>query len=176
MKLLNSLSSLTKVVMVAVAAFLVYGYLCRLLGIYFFWESKTLGWTLLWVAVILVLRDRVRRKKLENKNSALEKIGIGLTIFLLLIMGILFFAIPQTALYAVAVNYVKKDKAVRDEIGDIKEVFFVPFGGASMSSGPEGSQGEGDLNFVVKGSKKYIDLNLVMSKELGADWKIGINR
>ena len=45
-----------------------------------------------------------------------------------------------------------------------------------MSSGPEGSQGEGDLNFVVKGSKKYIDLNLVMSKELGADWKIGINR
>ena len=141
--MLNSLSSLTKVVMAAVAAFLVYGYLCRLLGIYFFWESKTLGWTLLWVAVILVLRDRVRRKKLENKNSALEKIGIGLTIFLLLIMGILFFAIPQTALYAEAVNYVKKDKAVRDEIGDIKEVFLYRSGAPRCLPGPKAARGKG---------------------------------
>jgi len=30
--------------------------------------------------------------------------------------------------------------------------------------------------FVVKDSKKYIDLDLLMNKEMGKDWKILINR
>ena len=176
MKYLKSLSSFTKALILATAVFLLYGYLCRLIGIYFFWESKTIGWTLFWVAIISALRDSLKAKRLKNNSTLPEKIGIGICVFVLLIKGVLFFAIPQTDIYTSALNFVKQDKLVRDEVGDIKSVFFVPFGGFSMSSGPEGSKGDADIYFVVKGSKKYVDLNLLMNKEMDTDWKILINR
>jgi hypothetical protein len=176
MKYLNSFSASTKAFILVTLAALAYGYLCRLLGIYFFWESKTIGWTLFWVAIIWILMDRIKAKKLQNKATVLEKIGIGLSIFVILIKGILFFSIQQTDIYASALTFVKQDKDVRDQVGDIKGIFFVPFGGFSMSSGPQGTQGEADLHLIVKGQKKYIDLNLLMKKELDTDWKILINR
>lgn len=58
-----------------------YGYLCRLIGLYFFWESKTLGWVLFWLTVVFILRDRINGKELQNKKTIVEKIGIGLSIF-----------------------------------------------------------------------------------------------
>jgi len=176
MNYLNSFSAITRTLILATIVFLAYGYLCRLMGIDFFWESKTIGWTLFWVAIIGVLRDRIKAKKLQNKSTILEKIGVGLSIFVILVKGILFFAIPQTDIYASALSFVQQDKGVRNEVGEIKGIFFVPFGGFSMSSGPEGSRGDADIYFVVKGSKKYIDLNLVMNKQLDTDWKIEINR
>ncbi|MCX6317156.1 MAG: hypothetical protein NTW29_07685 [Bacteroidetes bacterium] len=44
-----------------------------------------------------------------------------------------------------------------------------------MSESSQGTSGSADLHFVVKGSKKYIDLNLLLKKDVETDWNIQIN-
>jgi len=156
------------------AVLLLYGYLCRLLGIYFFWESKTIGWVLFWIMMIAILRDSIKHKKLQKRNTLPQKIGIGLSIFAILVKGVLFFVTQQTSAYDSALNFIKTNAEIQNKVGTVKGVFLVPFGGMSMSSNAHGSAGEADLYFIVKGDKKYIDLNLLMNKEFTTDWQIEI--
>jgi hypothetical protein len=46
----------------------------------------------------------------------------------------------------------------------------------SMTTNSQGSAGQADLHFIVKGSKKYTDLNLLMNKDFDTDWQIEINK
>lgn len=176
MNFYNSLSSITRKLIIATIVFLLYGYLCRLLGIYFFWESKTIGWTVFWVAVIFILRDKIKDKKQQGRKAILEKIGVGISVFVILIKGIVFFAIQQTSAYDSAVNFIKSNPEIQRNVGLVNSVFLVPFGGMSMSTGSEGSAGQADLHFIVKGSKKYMDLNLLMNKDYNTDWQIEVVR
>ncbi len=162
--------------MIATIAFLSYGYLCRLFGLYFFWESKTIGWILFWIAVIFILRDRIKLKKLQNKKTLFEKIGIGFSIFVIIIKCVLFFATQQTSAYDSAVSFIKTNPSIQNNVGTVNSVFLVPFGGMSMTTNSQGLAGQADLHFIVKGSKKYIDLNLLMNKEFETDWQIEINK
>lgn len=161
---------------IATAAFLLYGYLCRLVGLYFFWESKTVGWTLFWIAVIFILRDRIKIKKVQNKKTLLEKIGIGFSLFVIIIKGVLFFATQQTSAYESALSFIKANPSIQNNVGTVTSVFLVPFGGMSMTTNSQGTAGQADLHFIVKGSKRYIDLNLLMSKDFDTNWQIEMNR
>lgn len=156
--------------------FLLYGYLCRFVGLYFFWESKTIGWVLFWLVVIFVLRDRIKDKKLQNKKTLLEKIGVGLSIFVIIIKGVMFFVVPQTTAFDRAVSFIKSNPTIQNNVGTVKNVFLVPLGRISMKTGPQGSAGEADLHFIIKGSKKFMDINLLMSKGFETDWQIEISR
>jgi hypothetical protein len=171
---LISFSDTTKKIIIATAAFLLYGYLCRLLGLYFFWESKTVGWVLFWVAIIFILRDRIKDKKLQRKKTLLEKIGIGFSIFVILIKGVLFFATQQTSAYDSAVYFIKTNSEIKNKVGTVNSIFLVPFGGMSMTKSSQGTAGQADLHFIVKGSKKYEDLNLVMDKDFDTNWQIEV--
>lgn len=176
MKHFNSLSNITKKVIIATVAFLLYGYLCRLVGLYFFWESKTIGWTLFWIAVIFILRDRIKQKKLQNKKTLIEKIGIGFSIFVIIIKGVLFFATQQTTAFESATNFIKTNPEIVNKVGTVKSIFLVPFGGMSVTTNSQGSAGQADLHFIVKGSEKYIDLNLLLNKDFDTNWQIEINK
>jgi hypothetical protein len=175
LKYFNSLSDITKKVILATIAFLLYGYLCRLVGLYFFWESKTIGWTLFWIAVIFILRDRIKQKKLQSKKTLFEKIGIGFSVFVIIIKGVLFFATQQTTAFESATNFIKTNPEIKAKVGTVTNIFLVPLGGMSMTTSSQGSAGQADLNFIVKGSKKYIDLNLLLNKDFGTNWQIEIN-
>ena len=174
MNYLNSFSSTTRKLIIATIAFLLYGYLCRLLGVYFFWESKTIGWLLFWVAAIFVLRDRIKSKKLQNKKAILEKIGIGLSILVILTKGAFLFATPQTNAYETAVNFIKTNRNIQNDVDSVKGIFLVPFGSITITNNSAGTVGQADLHFIVKGSKKYIDLNLLMNKEFDSNWQIEV--
>ena len=176
MKYFNSLSRITRNLVIVTTALLLYGYLCRVLGIYFFWESKTMGWVLFWVTIIAVLRGRIKHKKLQNKKTFVEKIGVGSSILVIIIKGVMFFAIPQTNAYDNALNFIKTNNAIQSEIGSVNSVFIVPFGRMSMTKNVQGSAGQADLHFVVKGSKKYIDINLLMSKDFDTNWQIEMSK
>ncbi|MGG9964670.1 hypothetical protein [Ferruginibacter sp. SUN106] len=174
MKHFNSLSGITRKLILATLAFLFYGYLCRLAGLYFFWESKTIGWVLFWFAIIFILRDRIREKRLQKKKVLIEKIGIGLSVFIIITKSILFFAIQQTTAFDKAVNFIKTNPAIKSKTGTVNGVFLVPFGGISMMTNAEGTAGQADLHFIVKGSEKYIDLNLLLNKDFSTDWQIEV--
>ncbi len=114
-------------------------------------------------------------KKIQNKKTLLEKIGIGFSIFVVIIKGVLFFATQQTTAYENAVTFIKTSPEIQNKVGTVNSIFLVPFGGMSMTTNSQGSAGQADLHFIVKGSKKYTDLNLLMSKDFDTDWQIEIN-
>jgi hypothetical protein len=167
-----SLSSITKKLIIATLAFLFYGYLCRLAGVYFFWESKSVGWVLFWVSVLFILLDRIKFKKREGKKGIFDKICIGITVLIILVKGLLFFVVPQTLAYGKAVDFIKLNPEIQEKIGPVKSVIIIPLGQYSISENQYGSSGQADLHFIVKGSKKYTDLNLLMRKDFNTDWQI----
>lgn len=176
MKHFNSLSDISRKTIIAVVTFILYGYLCRLVRLYFFWESKTIGWTLFWIAAIFILHDRIKEKKLQNKKALIEKIGIGFSVFVILIKGVLFFATQQTAAFGSATDFIKTNPEIKAKVGTVTSIFLVPLGAVSMTTSSQGSAGQADLNFIVKGSEKYIDLNLLLNKDFEKDWQIEINK
>lgn len=86
----------------------------------------------------------------------------------------MFFAIQQTSAYESAANFIKTNQEIRNKVGIVKGIFLVPFGAISMTTNSQGSTGQADLHFIVKGSEKYLDLNLLMNKETEAEWQIEI--
>ena len=98
MFLIQRMNKITKVVLLAALLLLIYGYMCRLFNIYFFWESKSFGWLLLIVAIILFLFSNIKYKRPKDKHSVLEKILIPVFILLLLIKILfpLFWVINET--------------------------------------------------------------------------------
>lgn len=172
MKEFYKLSSLNKTLVRLTIAFLVFGYLCRIVGLYFFWESKTIGWTLLFVTIISILLERIKSKKTDNKKMLSEKIFTGLAVFILLIQCTLFFVIPQTDAFKSAKQFLLTDKTIASQVGEAYDIFLVPVGGISMSSSSAGQTGQADLNFIVKGKNKFKDINLQLVKELGSNWTI----
>lgn len=171
---LNSFSDITRKLVIATFVFLLYGYLCRLVGLYFFWESKTIGWILFWVAIVFVLLDRIKLRKVQNKKTILEKVGIGISVFVVIVKAFLFFVMQQTSAYSSAINFIKSNREIQEKVGAVNGVFLVPFGGFSVTTGSQGEAGQADMHFIVKGSKKYVDLNLLLEKDFSTDWQIEV--
>ncbi|MBV8253111.1 MAG: hypothetical protein JO154_10930 [Chitinophaga sp.] len=175
MNFFNAQSSLFKGTSIAAIVFLCYGYVCRWCSIYFFWESKTIGWTLFFVSIILWMATRIKNRPPGSK-AIWEMIVLGISAFILLVKMIFLVAIPHTDICDRTLTYIKQNKAIQQEVGNIKGVFVVPFGGVSSSGGSDGYAAAGDLHFVIKGDKKYIDLNVQAMKDFDTDWEFAIVR
>ncbi|SFM79644.1 hypothetical protein SAMN05428949_0824 [Chitinophaga sp. YR627] len=172
MKHLHFLSWPTRILMITTAVFLIYGYSCRFLGVYFFWESKSIGWVLFFVTLILFLLDRIKLEKTRNGKTIGEKIGIAVQSLVLVTKAVLFFVIPHTEFYENAKSYIMTNPGIEQQTGPVNDIFLLPYGAISSRSNSAGTTGQADLHFVVKGRDKYIDLNLLMGKETGSDWQI----
>jgi hypothetical protein len=173
MNFFASLNKFTKLTLVTGVCLVIYGYVCRL-GIYFFWESKYIGWNLLLISVIGFLSGRVKKNKAQKKNSIGEKIGVGFIIFLFVIETIMFIMILNTSVYPSIKKFIYNNSQLKSEIGNIKGISIVPFGGIGGSSGEAGETGEGEIHLIVKGDKKYKDLTMHVFKEIQTDWQIEI--
>jgi hypothetical protein len=173
--LFKSFPKFTRTFIVFTLCILLYGYLCRLINIYFFWESKTIGWSLIFISIILVLIDLIRSKKVIKSNKVFTKIVIGFFIFILLIKGILYFTIPYTNAYSAAIQFLKTNDNIKNNVGEVKDIFLIPVGGMSISTGPAGESGNADLSFIVKGIYKYEDINLTLTKENTSQWQVEID-
>ena len=167
-----SLTKTNQKLVIATIAILLYGYLCRLFNLYFLWESKAIGWTLLFITLIFLLRQRINWKKTINRKTISEKIGIGVLVFILLIQTALFFVMPQTNAYKSAKFFIKSDKTISNEVGEVTGITLMPYGGMSVSSNSQGEQGQADFNFIVKGTKKYKDYNLQVAKDFDTEWRV----
>lgn len=170
---IKQLNKFTKTVLIAGLTLILYGYLCRIIGLYFFWESKSIGWAILFFGVIGFLSNRVKIKTTEKKKTLLEKIGIGLIIFILLIQTILIAVIPFTDAYSVAKNYLINDATLKNEIGNINGFGLIPTGGIQKTTDSSGEYGGATINLTVKGDKKFKDITIYVVKYAdGPEWKV----
>jgi len=172
MSFLSQQTTLTKVFLIIAVSFIAYGYLARIFHIYFFWESVFIGWMIGFVAVIAVLAEWAKRRKLLSKNRILQKVGIGLLCFILLAQIIFLVLLPRTSAYAAAKEYFRNDEHVKNELGDIRGFSLVPAGSIQVSSSRDGTVGEADLIIIVKGEKKFRRYEVGLVKEAATDWRV----
>jgi hypothetical protein len=173
MEIIKQLNKFTKTALITGLIFILYGYLCRLIGLYFFWESKSVGWTLLFIGVIGFLSNRIKIKTTEKKKTLLEKIGIGIITFILLVQTILITVIPFTDAYSVAKTYLINDTSLKTEIGNITGFGLIPTGGIQKTTNSSGDYGNATINLTVKGDKKFKDITIYVVKNVDSpEWKV----
>lgn len=172
MTLLRQLNRTTKALLIAGLILIIYGYLCRI-GIYFFWESKSIGWPVFMIGVILVLLQNIKAKKQTAKKAIIEKVAIGLISFILFIQSILMIAVSNSnALFAVK-KYLGGDNPFESEIGKISGFGLIPVGSLHISTNSTGESGEAAIVLILKGEKKYKDVTIYLEKIPGRiEWDI----
>ena len=164
--IIQQLNKFTKAVLLTSFILIVYGYLSRLIGIYFFWESLSIGWILLFVGIIGFLYNKISIKSIEKKNTLPEKIGIGFIVFGLLISLLLLIIIPFTNAYQVAKIYLSNNIELQSEIGNIQGFGIIPTGSVQVSSGSKGEYGNAVISLTVKGDKKFKDITVYVIKDV----------
>lgn len=161
---LKQLNKFTKSLLIIGLAFIIYGYLCRIIELYFFWESRSIGWLLLLFGAIGILSFRIRNN-LNDKNKSLhEKVGIGVIVFILLMQSILFLIIQNSDAFTAAKKHIINDSKFKNEVGKIVGFGLTPIGGIQKKTDSSGEYGNATLKITVKGTKKYKDITVYVIK------------
>lgn len=160
----RQLSRRTKTLLFLGLLFIIYGYLCRAAGLYFFWESKSVGWTLLLIGIISFLADRIKIKKTEKRKHLVEQIIIGFICFIFLIQTILLTVIPFSDAFTVAKTYLQNNDDIKNEVGNVTGFGLIPTGGIQKSTDSQGESGNAAITLTVKGDKKFKDLIIYVVK------------
>lgn len=152
---------------------ILYAFAARAAGIYFFWESSFLGWTVLAIGGLVWLFRAIKVKKVAGKKKLWEKLGVAFLLFLLTIQLIVVIVIPRTGAYAAATSYIVKNDSLKRELGDIEGFGFTESGSIAESSKETGeAAGNAELNLIVKGKKKYKDITVDMLKDWNTPWAV----
>lgn len=169
---IQQLTKTTKFSFIVAAVLLLYGYICRLLPLYFFWESKFIGWIILIIALVGLLLYRIRSGKNLGRKRIIEKIGVGILIFILIVQTVFFVAVLNSDAYQVAKTIIENDQLLRKEVGEIRNISIVPIGEIASSSSNNEESGKAEIHVIVKGSKKFLDAAIFLVKEKGEEWKV----
>jgi len=153
-------SYFTKIFIAIGLLLIIYGYLCRKAEIYFFWESRYIGWGLFWIGTVSFLITQGRIKKAANKKNLLENIGIAVIIFILCLSTGLYVWLPFTDAYPVAAQYILLDPQVEIEIGTLKQYVLLPKGSYSSRSDTSGIHKYAQFTFIIKGERKYEQISI----------------
>ncbi|MEO6037600.1 MAG: hypothetical protein ABIQ93_04240 [Saprospiraceae bacterium] len=152
---------------------IIYGYLCRITGFFFFWESKPIGWILLIITFIGIFIDRIKFKKARNEKTLSEKIGLGFSLFILFIQSLVIILLLPSDVYSVAKTYLNNDDQLKAEIGPIQGFILSPASSIQMQSGPDGPSGEAEINLTAKGARKFKDRTIYLVKTTGRPtWEV----
>jgi hypothetical protein len=151
---------------------ILYSFIVRIAGIYFFWESSFLGWTVLFIGLLLWLFRSMKIKKAAGKKRIGEKLGIAFLILALIVQLVVIIVFPRTDAYAAAVAYVKSNDSLKKDLGAIKGFGFTESGSIAVSSTDTSEAGNAELHLIVKGEKKYKDLTIDMVKDWNTPWEV----
>lgn len=62
-EILKTLNKFTKTLLITGIVLILYGNISRIIDIYFFWESKSIGWNILFIGIIGLLLSLIKQKK-----------------------------------------------------------------------------------------------------------------
>jgi hypothetical protein len=146
----------------------IYGYVCRSMELYVFWESLYVGWAVIMLGLVFLLIARIRKKKALGSRTILEKIGIAILLLILLAQLAMVIVIPQTSAFEAATDYIQEDPDLADELGEIQAASIIPLGSLQVANG----EGTAELKMTLKGEKKFKDVTIFLEMERGSDWTV----
>ncbi|WP_425077880.1 hypothetical protein [Psychroserpens sp. S379A] len=151
---------------------ILFGYFVRLFDIYFFWESKSIGFGLLLITIAKFLFDDINARRKNKLNRVGIYIVFGFLCLVIFIKAIFIVIIPNSNAYDSAKEILRNDSNLIAEVGEINSFSYLPKGSMSHHKDKYGTTGSADLTIIVKGEKKYLETNVVLRKELEEDWKL----
>ena len=166
------MSRLSKTILFIGAILLIYGYLCRILKINFFWDSKAIGWIVLFIALLSYLFDLLRKRRQRGKKVIWVTIGICVLIFGLVILPIAVFMLKTSDAYDAAIEYLKSDPKIKDEIGNVKGFGLIPTGSVQTTTINGVESGNATFEIIVRGDKKYMDVTIDLEKTPTKFWTV----
>ena len=167
------MSNATKITFTIGIILLIYGYLCRILKIYFFWDSKSFGWIFLIIGLMFYLFDLNRTKRRKGKRTFWVRIGIGIIIFFLALCGAIIFEFKYNSEpYQVAIDYIKSDSVIKTEIGDVTHFGLIPTGAQTITTINGDEYGKAVYYITAIGSKKTKDVEIKLEKTPETIWTV----
>ena len=172
-EILKNLNKFTKTLLITGIVLILYGNISRIIDIYFFWESKSIGWNILFIGIIGLLLSLIKQKKIEKKKRIFENIGVGIIVFGFITQTILMIVIPFTDAYSKAKYFIKTDSTIKKTVGKINGFGLMPTGGIQMVSDSSGEYGNATINLTIKADKKFKDITIYLEKYIdNPNWEV----
>ncbi|MFI5129087.1 MAG: hypothetical protein ACHQFX_03810 [Chitinophagales bacterium] len=166
------MSRLTKTILIIGLILLIYGYLCRQFQIGFFWDSKTIGLIILFITLLSYWIDLRRTRSQKGKKTLWVTIGICILIFGLIVMPVVVFMLKTSDAYATAIEYLKTDPKIKDEIGNVKGFGLIPTGSVGTTTINGAESGSASFEITVQGNNKNKDVTIHLEKTPDKSWTV----
>lgn len=156
---------------------LIYGYLCRLLSIYFFWDSKHFGWILLATGLMGFFIDIRRARTAQKKNIFWVRVGVAIIVVSFGIAGSAVIMLKTSDVYQEALEFIKTDGAIKSEIGDIRGFGLIPSQLDLIDMANMTPSGSASFIITVRGQLRYRDVQVDLSQGGPTGWfvnRVGI--
>ena len=165
------MSNTTKVIFIIGILLLIYGYLCRFLNIYFFWDSKHFGWIIMAIGLMGFFIDLRKILKAQGKNIWLVRVGIAIIILALGIEGGATILLKTSDAYeTIKEEMLKPEGMLKSEIGAVKGFGFFPSGIGVLTIALNADPGPATFIITVKGSKAYRDIEITLQRSSAIEW------
>jgi hypothetical protein len=160
------MSTSTKVIFIIAFLLLIYGYLCRLLNIYFFWDSKHFGWIMMASGLMGLFIDLKKILEAQKKSAFLPQVFIGIIIVALGIAGGGILLLNSSKSYQNTIENIKIDGVLKSEIGNFDGVGLFPSGMGFLDFAYKVNRDPSTFVITVRGSKAIKDVEITLYKSL----------
>ena len=151
---------------------LVYGYLCRLFTIYFFWDSKHFGWILVTAGILGLFIDQRKSRLAQKRSIFFIRIGTGLLVFAFTVMSGAVLVVKTSGVYDAAAELIKLDGAIKNEIGDVRGFGLFPTGPEILRIANGATDGTASFVVTVRGDKAYRDVKVNLQGSAQTGWHV----
>src|SRR5690349_10722035 len=104
---------LNTIILLSGLALVIYGFLCRETNLYFFWDSKSLGWFVLAFGSLFYFIDLNKARRNQGRKRFWVKTGIIVITLGLILSGYLIFDFINSDSYQAAIDYAKRSAELR---------------------------------------------------------------
>jgi hypothetical protein len=165
------MSTATKVAFIIGILLLSYGYLCRLLSIYFFWDSKYFGWIGILSGMLLLLIDIRMARVRQKQNIFFVRVMVAIIVTFLGLEGSAIVWLKTSTVYDELIESVKQDEDIRLQTGGIRGFGLIP--GINIVDIINAPSSE-SLRFVitVRGQTAYKELEVTIQRTDPINWTV----
>lgn len=171
--LIKRLNKYLKLLFLMSILLILFGYLVRIFNVSFFWESKQIGYLSFIIIIVVFLRiDINKRNDLKIKNTY-SNIAFWFLLLVLFLQHLTLIIYPNSDAYKQAIIFIKTNKKIENELGGVVGYTILPQGSFQKSIDENGSSGIAQFSFIIKGEKKYKEVEFVIEKQFNkTNWEV----
>lgn len=160
------MSTSTKAIFIIAFLLLIYGYLCRLLNIYFFWDSKHFGWIMMATGLMGFFIDLKKILQAQQKSTFLPRLFIGVLIVAFGIAGGGIALLKSSKAYQEEIENIKTNGLLKSEIGDFRGVSLFPSGRGFLDFAYNVNSDPATFTITIRGTHAYKDVELTLYRSM----------